>query len=81
MFLLFAISAFSKRRGMPRTFTSDIRLAARNGCACLMIGAMVAGPTVDLGLVFFILAGLSSAEPEHEALTAPSARYMTVKVS
>ncbi|CDZ73699.1 Hypothetical protein NGAL_HAMBI2610_53310 [Neorhizobium galegae bv. orientalis] len=81
MFSLFAISAFSKRRGMPRTFTSDVRLAARNGCACLMIGAMVAGPTVDLGLVFFILAGLSSAEPEHETLTAPSTPYMTVRVS
>ncbi|MEN3149926.1 hypothetical protein ABCW43_21730 [Neorhizobium sp. IRAMC:178] len=72
MFTLFAISAFSKRRGTPRTVTSDVRLAARNGCACLMIGAMIAGPTVDLGLVFFILAGLSSAEPEHEAMAVPS---------
>ncbi|WP_105440746.1 hypothetical protein [Neorhizobium sp. T25_13] len=81
MFSLFAISAFSKRRGMRRTFTSDVRLAARNGCACLMIGAMVAGPTVDLGLVFFILAGLSSAEPEHETVTVPATRYVTVKVS
>ena len=72
MFMLFAITAFSKRRGTPRTVTSDVRLAARNGCACLMIGAMVAGPTVDLGLVFFILAGLASAEPEHEAMAVPS---------
>jgi hypothetical protein len=31
--------------------------------------------------VFFILAGLSSAEPDGETLTAPSTRYMTAKVS
>ncbi|MDR6817498.1 hypothetical protein J2X76_002674 [Neorhizobium sp. 2083] len=67
-FLLFATSAFFRRRGKPCTFASDVRLAARNGCACLMVGAMVAGPTVDLGLLFFIMAGLASAEPEAESL-------------
>lgn len=74
-FSLFALSAFGRRRGTPRTFPSDARLAARNGCFCLMIGALVAGPTVDLGLLFFILAALCCAEPETEAMRGPLLRY------
>lgn len=65
-FLMFAVTTFFKKRGMPRSLYSDVRLAARNGCGCLMIGALVAGPTVDLGLMFFILAGLAAAMPEEE---------------
>ncbi|WP_245282223.1 hypothetical protein [Rhizobium sp. LC145] len=65
-FLLFAFTTFFKRRGIPRSMTSDVRLAARNACGSLMIGALVAGPTVDLGLMFFILAGVVAAQPETE---------------
>ncbi|MDQ0562528.1 hypothetical protein QO004_004333 [Rhizobium mesoamericanum] len=63
-FVLFLLSAIGRRGGWERTATSDVRLAARNGCLCLLIGASVVGALVDLGLLFFILAALASAEPE-----------------
>ena len=50
----------------PRTAVSDTHLAARNGCLCALIGALVAGPTVDLGLLFFIMAGLACALPQRQ---------------
>jgi hypothetical protein len=70
-FLLFAVSALWVRRAGRGTFPSDARLAARNGCLGLLCGSLVAGPTVDLGLLFFILAGLASCEPEWEDAPSP----------
>jgi hypothetical protein len=63
-YLLFAASAFVRRRGTPHTFPADVRLAARNSCLGLIIGATFAGPTVEQGLLFYVLAGLACAEPE-----------------
>ena len=63
-FLLFVYSSIGKKRGIERTAASDIRLAARTGCLFLLIGATVAGAMVDLGLLFFVMAGLASAQPE-----------------
>lgn len=71
-FLLFAISILWTPRGIPRDYASDVRLAARNGCWCLLVGSMVAGATVDLGLLFFILAGLACCVPEAEDQRAQS---------
>ncbi|MEZ2126338.1 MULTISPECIES: hypothetical protein [unclassified Sinorhizobium] len=71
-FFLFAISALSKRRGTPRDYASDVRLSARNGCLCLLVGSMVAGATVDLGLQFFILAGLACCVPQPEGQRSQS---------
>ncbi|KQV70325.1 hypothetical protein [Rhizobium sp. Root1220] len=59
-FLLFAFAALGSRRDARRTYEADVALAARNGCLCLLVGAMLAGATVDLGLLFFIFAGLAS---------------------
>ncbi len=70
-FLLFTLSALVRVPGPARTFESDVRLASRNGCLCLLVGACVAGPTVDLGLHFFILAGLASCNPAQARLPAP----------
>jgi hypothetical protein len=36
-YLLFIASAFGRRRGSPRTFPTDVRLAARNACLGLII--------------------------------------------
>jgi hypothetical protein len=63
-YLLFAASAFLRRRGAPRTFPSDVRLAARNACLGLIIGDTFAGTTVEQGLLFYVLAGMACAEPE-----------------
>jgi hypothetical protein len=68
-YLLFAASAFLRRRGTPCTFNSDVRLAARNSCLSLVIGGIFAGTTVDQGLLFCVLAGLACAEPEREILS------------
>jgi hypothetical protein len=65
-YLMFIATAFFGRRGAPRTFPSDVRLAARNACLGLMIGDCFAAPTVEQGLIFYALAGLASAEPERD---------------
>lgn len=71
-YLLFAASAFVRRRGIPRTFPADVRLAARNACLGLIIGDVFAAPTVDQGLLFYVLAGMACAQPERYNAT-PSA--------
>ncbi|PVE21803.1 hypothetical protein DC522_24625 [Microvirga sp. KLBC 81] len=64
---LFTASAFRRRHGTVRSFPFDVRLAARNACLSLLVGDLMASPTVDQGLLFYILAGLASAEPEFGA--------------
>jgi hypothetical protein len=63
-YLSFAATGFLRRRGIPRTFPSDVRLAARNACIALIIGDTFAGTTVEQGLLFYVLAGVACAEPE-----------------
>ena len=58
-FILFLSTAILFSRGVPRTETTDIGIAARNGCLCLIVSALISGTTIDLGLHFFILAGLA----------------------
>jgi hypothetical protein len=65
-YVLFAVSAFVRRRGIPRTFYSDVRLAGRNSCLGLLIGATFAGTSIDQGLLFYVLAGMACAEPERK---------------
>lgn len=60
-FLLFLLAGVLLARGTARTYEADVGLAARNGCLCLIVGALISGSTVDLGLIFFIMAGLRSA--------------------
>lgn len=68
LYLLFAVTAFAGRRGIPRSFPSDVRLAARNACFGLLVGDIMGSPSVDQGLLFYVLAGLACAEPERNAL-------------
>jgi hypothetical protein len=72
-YLLFAASAFVRRRGTPHTFPSDVRLAARNACLGLTIGAIFAGTTVEQGLMFYVLAGMACAEPERNVVAFAAA--------
>ncbi|CCM78316.1 hypothetical protein [Rhizobium mesoamericanum] len=70
--LVFAVTALAPGRHPSKSFIADIRCAARNGCLCLLAGSVVAGPTVDLGLLFFILAGLAASRPAPiEVMGAP----------
>ncbi|MDQ0419508.1 hypothetical protein J2045_000518 [Peteryoungia aggregata LMG 23059] len=60
-FLMFLATSIVLPKGVPRSFEDDVGIAARNGCLCLLVGALISGSTVDLGLVFFIMAGLKGA--------------------
>jgi hypothetical protein len=71
-YVLFVIVAFGRQRGTPRTYTSDVRLAARNACLGLIIGDIFAAPTVDQGLLFYVFAAMSCAEPERNPAYLPS---------
>lgn len=64
---LFLLSAFAVRRGMRRSYYSDLRMAATVGAMSLLVGAIIAGGTVDLGLLFYIFAGLASSNPEGQS--------------
>lgn len=77
-FGLFFLSAFMTRRGEARTFDGDVRLAARNGCLCLLVGAVVAVATVDTGLLFFVMAGLATAVPAQDPEPAVSPAMIRV---
>jgi hypothetical protein len=66
-YVLFVTSALGRRRGTPRTFPTDVRLAARNACLGLILGDIFAAPAVDQGLLFYVLAGMACAEPERNA--------------
>ena len=60
----FAGTALLSARGVPRTFPSDVRFAARNACFSLLIGDLVISTIVDQGLFFYVLAAIASAQPE-----------------
>nr|WP_112436870.1 hypothetical protein [Rhizobium sp. AN80A] len=66
-YLLFIATALGPSGAMARSFTADVQLSARNGCLCLLTGSFIVGPTVDLGLLFFILAGLAASRPTSTA--------------
>jgi hypothetical protein len=63
-YVLFLGSIVMRRRGLPRTFSSDVRLAARNACIGLIFGDTFAAPTIEQGLLFYIFAAVACAEPE-----------------
>jgi hypothetical protein len=68
-YLLFAATVFGRRRGSPRTFPADVRLAARNACLGFVIGDVLGSPSVEQGLLFYVLAGIACAEPERSTQT------------
>ncbi|MDI7862989.1 hypothetical protein MRS76_13580 [Rhizobiaceae bacterium n13] len=78
-FLLFAVTALGSTNAAARTFVSDVRLSARNGCLCLLVGSFVAGPTVDLGLLFFVLAGLAASRPADEDVADADAPFLALR--
>jgi hypothetical protein len=71
-YLLFIGSALGRGRGVPRTFPSDFRLAARAACLSLIIGDTFVASTVDQGLLFYVLAGIACAEPEQNMSDVPA---------
>jgi hypothetical protein len=70
-YLLFIGIAFLGRRGRPMSGPSDVRLAARNACLGLIIGDTFAAPTVEQGLLFYILVGVACALPERATYQPP----------
>jgi hypothetical protein len=55
---------FGRRNRWQHPFPASCHSAARWACFTQLIGASVAGSFIDLGLPFFIFAGLACAGPE-----------------
>ncbi len=68
LYLLFIGSAFIPRRGAPRVFTTDVRAAGRNACLGFIIGDCFASPTMEQGILFYVLAALACSVPERRAI-------------
>lgn len=68
---LFMYSVYLRPRGAPRSFESDVRMAARNAAAGLLVGDLLLAPSIDQGLFFYVLAGLAVAVPLRHAQTSP----------
>ncbi len=49
------------RRSEFRTYVGDVKVAARNGCLCLLMADVLAASTVDQGLLFYVLAAAACA--------------------
>lgn len=73
-YLLFIGTALLGRRHPPRSFEADARIAARLACLALIIGDTLAAPTVEQGLLFYVLAGLACASPQNQLVPVPLAR-------
>jgi hypothetical protein len=54
---------FSRRNRWAEPFPAGCQSAARWACLAQLIGASVAGSFIDLGLPFFIFAGIACAGP------------------
>lgn len=60
-YCLFIYSCFFPRERVPRgSVVADVSLAARNACLGLLLGDLISGALVDQGLLFYVLAALSS---------------------
>lgn len=70
LFLFFLLFGRSRRWRHP--FAAAAQSAARWACVAQLIGASVAGSFIDLGLPFFIFAGLACAGPEPALVARPS---------
>ena len=55
---------FGRKNRWQQPFPASCQSAARWACLTQLIGASVAGSFIDLGLPFFIFAGLACAGPE-----------------
>ncbi|MCK1404970.1 hypothetical protein [Bradyrhizobium sp. 76] len=79
-YVIFLVSALFKRRGANGTFPSVVRLASRNACLSLIIGDCFAAPNVEQGLIFYVLAALACAEPEHDIRIATFSARRPIEV-
>lgn len=68
----FAALFWTDRGDAPHSLEADLRSAARTACAGLLIGATVSGALVDLGLPFYVFAGLACAVPRPGRAEAPA---------
>lgn len=60
-YLAFLTRVVMGRRSEFRTYAGDVKLAARNGCLCLLMADALAASTLDQGLLFYVLAAAACA--------------------
>jgi hypothetical protein len=61
LYLAFLTRVVMGRRSEFRTYVGDVKLAARNGCLCLLMADALAGSTLAQGLLFYVLAAAACA--------------------
>ena len=78
LYAMFLLSAL-RERGLPRNdpYRRAVQDAARAACIALLVSASVAGGSVDLGLVFSLLAGIGSSRLRASRHAAPAAVRLT----
>jgi hypothetical protein len=75
----FLLALFFRRRGRwTEPYPSDCQSAARWACFTQLIAASVSGSFIDLGLPFFVFAGLASAGPVSQRISSPARAAETV---
>jgi hypothetical protein len=62
--MFIGMTIFNRERYPLDWFTFEVRAAARTACIAILIAASISGALADLGLPFFILAGLACAATE-----------------
>ncbi len=62
-YLAFMSRVVIGRRSEFRTYAGDVKLAARNGCLCLLMADILVSATLDQGLLFYVFAAVATAAP------------------
>jgi hypothetical protein len=81
---IFLLQLFFGRRGRWQApFPAACQGAARWACFTQLVAASVAGSFIDLGLPFFVFAGLACATPEpvRSALTLPTRKLLATSAA
>ena len=63
-YLMFIILVVSGQKAPRETYNGAVQAAAQTACVGMLIAATISGALIDLGLTFFILAGLATAVNE-----------------
>lgn len=69
MYVMFLVSIWTSKKSTPvaNSMELSIKQAARSACLGWLVAASITGAFIDLGLPFFIMAALASAQPGYFA--------------
>lgn len=67
-YFVFVYLVLAARTSEPESFSGTFQGAAQIGCIGILAGGMLAGTMVDLGLYFFVMAGVAAAASQMAAV-------------